>query len=119
LTVAIGDKITITASGTITFAGAEAASPDGHPGGHLTVGGRSLLVPGAPSHTLVGRIGSSGSLLDISGFLVGSSFSQTATQSGTLYLGFNDGFVNGDRGSMNSGGVGDNSGSFTATVTIS
>ncbi|MGB5925584.1 MAG: hypothetical protein WBH01_05760 [Dehalococcoidia bacterium] len=117
--VQAGDTVQIAATGYIQFDSAgHMADPDGQPDGDLGTGSMSSLVPGAPQHTLVGRIGSSGSLTDLSGFLVGSDYSETASESGRLFLGFNDGFVKPDRTGLDSGGVGDNSGSFIVQITI-
>jgi len=114
-----GDLLQITASGSIRFDSAgRQADPDGQPDGDLILSSGNV-VPSVVNHTLVGRIGSSGSLADLSGFLVGSNFSQIVTNSGTLFLGFNDTFVNACRTGLDAGGVGDNSGSFTADVTVS
>ncbi len=118
LDVVAGDLLEITASSSIRFDSAgRMADPDGQPDGDA-VPCSNGLVPAVFCHTLVGRIGSSGSLADLSGFLVGSSFSQITTGSGRLFLGFNDGFVKTDRSGLDSGGVGDNSGSYTAQIGI-
>lgn len=122
--VATGDRISISASGSIRFdSSGSTASPNGSGRGSATAGsgGCNFLLCGAsiPQHSLVGRSGSS-SLQDFTtGFFAGSSFATTSGSSGRLYLGFNDGFVRPDRSGLDSGGVGDNSGSFSATITIS
>lgn len=119
LEVQAGDTVEITATGSVRFDSAgRMADPDGQPDGDLIVGSMGALVPDEPSHTLVGRIGSSGSLTDLSGFLVGSDYLGTASESGKLFLGFNDIFVKPDRSGLDSGGVGDNSGSFSTEITI-
>ena len=117
--VGTGYVLSITASGLIRFDTAgRRADPDGQPDGDLIVGLITTLVPGAPSHTLVGRIGTSASLYGLSGFLVGSNYVGIAAQAGRLYLGFNDGFVKPDRSGLDVGGVGDNSGSYFAQIEV-
>ena len=79
----------------------------------------TFLVCGAaiPQGALVGRIGSS-ALTDFStGFVAGANYSAVAAASGRLYLGFNDGFVLVSRSGLDAGGVADNTGAFTVTVT--
>jgi hypothetical protein len=114
-----GDLLGITATGSIRFDSAgRTADPNGDPDGDSILGLINYLVPSVQPHTLVGRIGTSGDLTDLSGFLVGSSFSQVVGSSGHLFLAFNDGFVRADRSGLDSGGVGDNDGSFLATITV-
>ena len=117
--VATGDLLEIIASGSVRWDTAgHKSDPDGLPDSGLTSCSNSV-VPGAPKHTLVGRIGASGSLaVDPTDFLVGSSFSQTATQSGNLFMAFNDCFVLADRSGLDSGGVGDNSGAYQAKILV-
>lgn len=122
--VTSGDRISISASGTIRFDSAGAtASPNGSGRGAATAGpgGCTFLLCGSsiPQHSLVGRIGSNSLQNSTAGFFVGSSFSTTSSSTGRLYLGFNDGFVRPDRSGLDSGGVGDNSGTFSATITVS
>jgi len=66
----------------------------------------------------VGRIGSSDLTDFTTGFFVGSNFNEVATETGRLFLGYNDGFVRPDRSGLDSGAVGDNSGSFIAEIAI-
>ena len=112
------DTVTISAEGSIRFDTAgRRANPDGLPDGDMAPGAMYLLVPHLRPHTLVGRIGHDGSLYDLEGFLVGSHYEATVQVAGRLFLGFNDGYVRPDRNGLTSGGVGDNSGSYTVTVT--
>ena len=119
--VSQGDILSITASGNIIF---DSAGRNSGPDGSTDFpGGCSMFVThgGAPTHSLVGNVASSVSL-DGKGFFVGSNYrggipvNNTTDQSGTLFLGFNDGFVSCDRSGLDVGGVGDNSGSFTVTI---
>lgn len=117
LTISAGNTLQISASGSIQFDTAgRTVDPNGNPDGDPP--GSNTLVPTVASHTLVARIGSSGSLIDLSGFLVGSQFNQVVGTSGKLFLGFNDGYVKQDRSGLDVGGVGDNSGSYSANITI-
>jgi hypothetical protein len=103
--VSAGQKVTVTASGTIHHApGAQAtATPDGAPDPNLRQ--FNVQVNGKPldaNHAaLIGKIG------DGTPFLVGSHKTFTADHAGRLFLGIND------------GGVDNNSGSFQATVSVS
>lgn len=123
ITVSPGDIIHITATGSINYA---PTSPATGPNGSGNPSGPSYLVldPSIPTHSLVGNVAPTGSYSDGKGFFVGTSFegsvpiSGTTAQSGKLFLGFNDGFIEGGRTSMNTGAVGDNSGSFTAEISI-
>jgi hypothetical protein len=120
--VTAGDRLTITAAGTIRFSSAgDTATPNGSGRGDALAGssGCVYLVCGAgiPVQSLVGRIGSP-ALTDVTGFLVGGSYNNSARTSGRLYVGFNDGFVRPDRTGLDSGGVLDNSGSFTVNISI-
>ena len=116
--LSVGDTLRVTASGSIRYDSAgNMADPDGNPDG-----GKEFkiinLVPGAPTHTLVGRIGGATSLDDLSGFLIGSNFAKGVSSAGRLYLGFNDGFVVAGRTGLNGGGVGDNSGSYSSNIDV-
>lgn len=116
LTINAGDTLQLAASGSIRFDSAgRTADPDGKPDGGSIA---SSLVPILPGQILVGRIGASGSLADLSGFFVGSSFKEVITVSGKLFLGFNDGYVKQDRTGLDIGAVADNSGSFTVNILI-
>ncbi len=76
-----GDLLEITASGLWGNASYLTFGPDGNPNENI-----ALTYPGAgyPVAALMGKIGNS------SYFLVGSSYSNIVTNSGILYLGFND-----------------------------
>lgn len=118
LDVQAGDLISITASGTVIFDSAgESATPDGRPDRGNGCGCNHLVFCAVPQ-SLVGWIGDASSLTEPGGFFVGSVFDGVASTSGKLFLGFNDGFVKCDRSGLDVGGVGDNSGSFTAEVEI-
>jgi uncharacterized protein YjdB len=117
LTVLAGDTLQITATGEIQFDSAgRTADPSGRPDGDPP--GNNTLVPFVGSHTLVGRIGSTGSLFDQTGFFVGSSYNRVMRTSGELFLGFNDGYVRSDRRGLDPGGVGDNSGAYSVFIAI-
>ncbi|MFH1429322.1 MAG: hypothetical protein ABIH39_06215 [Candidatus Margulisiibacteriota bacterium] len=77
ISVSAGDKITIKATGTISYGvGGLTFSPDG--------GGRQLLPvseDGYPCGTLLGRIGSNGQI-----FKIGSNYTDTVNSNGVLYL---------------------------------
>src|SRR5204862_42283 len=70
----------------------------------------------------VGRYGSTNPSADWSYIKGYDSFTKvidnTTNSSGRLFLGFNDGFVMCNRSGLDIGGVGDNSGSFSANITI-
>ncbi|PKB59637.1 MAG: hypothetical protein BZY83_00790 [SAR202 cluster bacterium Casp-Chloro-G2] len=122
LTVGSGYTISVTGTGVIIFDSAgRTAGPDGvDPGGSCS---NLVTDPSVQGQSLVGNIAAASSL-DGKGFFIGSSFdgtvpiANTTDAAGTLFLGFNDGFVKCDRSGLDTGGVGDNSGSFTATVTV-
>jgi hypothetical protein len=120
----VGDRITITASGVIQFAtDGSSSTPDGITATANTNsnGTCTFLLCGGAIHqnTLVARVGSN-SLADFTtGFVVGKSLSnKVITIAGRLYLGYNDGFVLVDRSGLDIGGVGDNSGSFSASLVV-
>lgn len=115
LAVFSGEVIKINAAGTIAYdSSGRIATPDGSQPQSLS---SNSLVPTLTHGSLVGRIGD-GSLKNLSGFLVGSSVCKTDDKAGSLFLGFNDGYVQEDRNDLNIGGVGDNSGSFKVDITI-
>lgn len=118
LDVKAGDFLIITASGVITL---DTDGKQSTPEGRQDLGGASsgcnYLVFDTVPHALVGQIGASSSLSG-SGFYVGANFSAPVNSSGRLFLGFNDGFVKCNRSGLDSGGVGDNSGSFSAKVIV-
>jgi PA-IL-like protein len=96
--VRAGDLITISATGSASPNGVNNFNgPDGDGG---DCGTCISLVPGS-RYALVGRIGAAGAP-----FLVGSSFSATASEAGELFLGFNDDFH------------GDNGGSFVVSGSV-
>lgn len=107
-----GDFVKIAAAGSINVCCPRYEPPAGagttEPGACVGLADGSIArvsnpwpLNGVPCWSLIGRIGASGSL-----FEVGKSTSFTARSSGHLYLGPNDNYV------------GDNSGSWTASVTI-
>lgn len=99
LNISAGNLLEVTATGTTTaWAGGPAIGPNGF--GTDPMGPANSLVSSAPQGALVGRIGTA------SGFFVGSSLSSDVSSSGTVSLGYNDTFI------------GNNSGSFTADITI-
>jgi len=121
--VSAGDRIGIDAFDVVEYAGRDTSTGPNGTGNPTNAGesGCTWLVCGGnsiPSHSLVGRIGN-GNLSDsTTGFFIGSKFNMTASSSGELYLGFNDSFVLPDRSGLNSGGVGDNSGSFITKIYV-
>ncbi len=81
ITISIGDLLDMTATGSAS-GGSIFNGPDGDGGPCAT-----CIAPVPNSHyALVGRIGPGPG----TEFLVGSSFSGTASAAGTLFLGFND-----------------------------
>lgn len=123
LVVARGDFIFIKATGSVNYAPTSPATgPDGTSN---AAGGSSFLVldPSVRAQSLVGNVGAAASL-DGKGFFVGSDFQarvpigNTSTRTGRLFLGFNDGFIAGDRSGMNQGAVDDNYGSFWASISV-
>lgn len=121
--VSSGDQMSFSASGTIRFdSSSPSVGPDGRSGISATAGsgGCNYLLCGSsiPAQSLVGRVGSSSLTDSTTGFFIGASRTITATATGTLYLGFNDGFVLADRSGLDSGGARDNSGSFSVSVTV-
>jgi non-specific serine/threonine protein kinase len=102
--LAVGDSVTITATGTIEH---NIADPQGTmvgPDGDLRPQFRQFNVPGLPSANhaaLIGKVGDSGAP-----FVVGHAYGFTASDAGRLFLGIND------------VGVANNGGSFTAIITV-
>ncbi len=100
VSVASGDAVTITASGSQTWTkGGQAWTAAGNPA-DLTVGPNSPM-PGAPRMALVGRISPVGP-----SFLVGTSLQFTAQATGQLFLAPNDDWYL----------VWNNAGSLTVTI---
>jgi N-acetylneuraminic acid mutarotase len=97
--VSTGATISVTASGTIYITGDPAShqSPAGQAG---CIADESMVAPGLTCYTLVARIGNGVP------FVVGTDLTWQATASGRLGLGINDSIFS------------DNSGSFTATITV-
>ncbi|MDR3747524.1 MAG: LssY C-terminal domain-containing protein [Acidobacteriota bacterium] len=80
-----GDKLHITAKGTVTMGQNAAITPAGAPRGWVDTL-RPLMVPSAGRGALVGRIGNSDAATP---FVVGADGSVTAPVAGRLYLGIN------------------------------
>jgi hypothetical protein len=97
--IASGDTLVSSATGSASPNGTTNFNgPDGDGAACIT-----CIAPGPTSrYALVGRIGAAGTP-----FLIGSSFSETVSESGSLFLAFNDDFF------------GDNGGSFLASVDVS
>jgi hypothetical protein len=96
--LAVGSSVSITASGTIYIAGSDPGkTPDGSPDCSAP---SSFVAPGLHCWSLIGNIANG------TPFQVGSSTEFSATVAGRLYLGVNDEVF------------GDNSGNWTATITI-
>ncbi len=99
LDVANGDAIGIRASGTVCYCGTTCCSgPDGS--GEAAPGGWAL--PGASKGSLIAKVG------DGTPFFVGSTYVNTVSSSGRLYLGTND----------CGGCYGDNGGAYQAHIEI-
>jgi len=100
VTLAAGASVAITATGTVEWAGdGSAATPNGVPADSCGCCDGGSVTSSFCHMALIGRIGTSGTP-----FLVGSSYSGSPG-AGLLYLRQNDTVV------------GDNSGSFTGTIT--
>lgn len=90
-----GDRISISASGTIRFdsSGASASPVGSGRAGFATTStaGCNFLLcwTSIPQHSLVGRVGSNSLLDSTTGFFVGTSYAEVSSRSGRLYLGFN------------------------------
>lgn len=79
-----GDKVTVTASGQVSYAG-KSCGPEGLPRGWLDLI-RSLPVNAAGTGALIGKIGGDDNEVP---FLLGASKEITAAHGGRLYLGLN------------------------------
>jgi hypothetical protein len=105
--VTAGESITITATGSMNngqCAGTECTyTPAGRTSSSTCTGiaGGPFTAPNLNCWSLIGKIGSSGTP-----FEVGTSLQTTASTGGELFLGVND------------NDFGDNSGSWTATITL-
>jgi hypothetical protein len=96
LDVAVGDRVEVQADGTVFHNEAESVGPEGEPVADLI-----NPVQDAPHGALIGRVGGAGDP-----FFVGGTATMTVEDDGRLYLGIND------------PGVNNNSGAFTAAVTV-
>ena len=123
--VSPGDVISITASGSVSWdSSGVQVGPDGRYDTGQGSCGFVVMDSNVPAQSLIGNIAPS-STLDGKGFFVGSSFDgivpipNTTSQTGRLFLGFNDGAVYCDRSGYDSWGFGgDNHGSFDISITI-
>ena len=125
------DTISIEASGSVIYADPDDEHTTGPNGTSNTSGVCSLVVthPDVRAQSLVGNIATSPTL-DGKGFQVGERLrdvvvselygqNRITSNSGTLYLGFNDSAVKCDRSNYDRWGFGgDNHGSFNARITI-
>ncbi len=124
MTVRAGDKLTLVASGQISFSPGQFASPDGPLPGTLPgrctarLCGCLLCGPDARHASLVATIGVPHLTDWTRGFFVGKDHTTVVSKGGRLYLGFNDEVVMADRKRMNQGALSDNDGHFTVIVTI-
>lgn len=100
LTVQDGNQLTISVTGTARW---DRYSLPSDPSGVATPLGAGSPEPGSPVGKVIGKIGNG------TPFAVGSNYPGPAGGSGELYLGVNDLF----------GAYGDNSGFYTATITVS
>ena len=121
-----GDVLSIEVSGIVTYGGPDSSSKTGPEGTDNPSGGCAYVVTdrSVPAQSVVGNV-SGFPALDGTGFYVGPGFEGSvpvpgaAQRSGKLYLGFNDGAVSCDRNGYDAWGFrGENSGSFTATITV-
>jgi hypothetical protein len=97
--VAVGDRVAVTASGSIFHDASGSTGPNGVAERRDL---RQFNVLDSENHgALIGRIGETGAP-----FSVGSDFSSASLAPGRLFLGVND------------AGVENNSGAFTATITV-
>lgn len=118
IVVPSGSELQVSASGTITY-GFSAGQQSGPNGGDQGTQFESLdVLPNAVVVSLIGKIGGTtaigtgtvvpeGTPGDGAGF-VGASYNETISTGGELFLGFND----------HVGAFNDNSGSFSATITV-
>ncbi len=106
ISVSAGDVLDFSAPGTVNITGSVTADADGDitPEDYGTFA-TNATAPELPAYSLIGWIGSGAPDPD-EAFFVGSSSSEIATTSGTLYLAFNDDVF------------GDNSGSFSVTANV-
>jgi hypothetical protein len=97
--VTAGATISVTASGSASFAvgSGNSYTPAGEPG---RIGTEAMVAPGLTANMLVARIGNGVP------FAVGTGLTWQAAASGRLGLGVNDDYF------------GDNSGSWTAAITV-
>lgn len=96
--VTVGDRIQVTATGTVFHNGSSSAGPDGAPDPGL----RAFNILKDADHAgLLGRVGETGA-----SFHLGGQATLTVPAAGRLYLGIND------------VGVDNNSGAYTATVEV-
>ena len=114
LTVTTGDSLSFGAQGSASFGIQDGFKSDVDPSGHFKYSGSSTLPidnvkydstaldGNSPVGSLLGKVGLNGPV-----FFIGKSKSYQASQSGTLYLCFND----------NSQYLSDNSGSYSVTLT--
>lgn len=106
VTVAVGQFVHITATDCVDRGGGVLLDPNGNVCGENVPpysGSYALLCPAGVVVSLVGRIGNTC-------FTVGSDITMIAEASGQLELGFND--------AVNVQGFIDNSGSYTAYITV-
>lgn len=106
ISVLAGDRVSVHATGTVFIAGSDPGkTPVGTPGCVATsddsIPPGPFLAPGLTCFSLIGRVGSGRP------FGLGTDVTVVAVDSGELFLGVNDNFF------------GDNSGSWTATVSVS
>ena len=80
-----GDKLHITAKGTVTIGNHTGITPDGAPRGWVDTL-RALMVPSAGRGALVGRVGNSDAATP---FFIGADGNLVAPIAGRLYLGIN------------------------------
>ncbi len=118
LTLSPGDTVKISASGAWSY-GAGLIGPDGDPTGcchwddfqHFDDGDKGRLIAFIGNDPYQGRWGDASFFPQYSGYIsIGSAQTFTATVGGMLWLGMNDDAV--------SRVVGDNTGSFTATISV-
>lgn len=98
--LAVGDRVTITATGTVNTLPPDPGS-EGGPNGNPSPCTSDCQLPSAKFGALIGKIGPNGPW-----FLIGANRVFTATRTGVLILGVNDTIHN------------NNTGSFTVTVNV-
>lgn len=121
INLAVGNHVTITAQGWVTYGQDSGSGCDGNPlvnpDGQRQLNGSSCpskmdssaVLSSAPIGELLASIGQPGVDSSATWFSVGSSYSTTASTNGDLYLLFND----------DPGYYSDNSGNYQVTVTVS